>query len=94
MAQPATTSGTYSYSPTVGRLLGRSLRLCAAIASGETPTSDMAEDALFALEAMVKAWGASGIHVWAEDECVLFLQPNLNTSWGRQARTGRAYGAI
>lgn len=75
MAAP-TTSGLYDYSPTVAKIITRSLRQCGVIAEDETPTSSQAATALDAMNAMVKAWQASGIHVWTEDECLLFLQPN------------------
>jgi hypothetical protein len=74
MAAP-TTSGTYGYSQSAFKLISGALRLCSAIADEETPTSAMAENAMDSLNAMVKGWQASGIHVWAEEECILFLQP-------------------
>ena len=74
MAAP-TTSGTYNYNQTVSKLLAGSLRLCGVIADQETPDAAMAENAMDTLSAMVKGWQASGIRVWAQQECILFLQP-------------------
>jgi hypothetical protein len=71
----ATTSGTYIFSETVSQIISRSYRQISAIQEGETPSSPMINDALTALGAMVKAWSASQIHVWAEEESILFLNP-------------------
>jgi len=49
-------------------------RKLGAIAEDETPTAGMYADAVFALNAMVKEWMAIGIHVWTEEEAILFLQ--------------------
>jgi hypothetical protein len=49
-------------------------RKIGAIAEDETPTAGMYEDAAFALNAMVKEWMATGIHVWTEEEAILFFQ--------------------
>lgn len=75
MAAPST-SGTFGYGQSAFKLISGALRLCGAIADEETPTSAMAENAMDTLNAMVKGWQASAIHVWAEEECILFLQPN------------------
>lgn len=70
----ATTSGTYTYSATVSQIIARAYRQISAIQEGETPSSPMVNDALTALGAMIKGWSASQIHVWAEEEAILFLQ--------------------
>lgn len=49
-------------------------RKIGAIAEDETPTAGMYADAAFALNAMVKEWMATGIHVWTEEEAILFFQ--------------------
>jgi hypothetical protein len=74
MALPVT-SGTYNYTSSAYNIIAGSLRICNAIAEDENPTSMMASTALDAMNAMVKGWMASGIHVWAEEECVLFFNP-------------------
>lgn len=68
------TSGTYTFSQSASKLINGALRLCGAIADEETPTAAMAENALDSFNAMVKGWQATGIHVWAEQECILFPQ--------------------
>ena len=69
-----TTSGTYTYSASVVNLLTASLRLCQVIGESETATGDQLQNGLDAMSAMCKGWQASGIHVWTEEECTLFLQ--------------------
>lgn len=71
-----TTSGSYSYNPNRDQIIRRAARLCAAIASGETPDANTVQDFSDALNAMMKRWQASGLHLWSEQELVLFLQPN------------------
>lgn len=69
------TSGTYTFNQAAASIVDGALRKCGAIASGETPTAQEMSDALTALNALVKHWMASGIHVWAEADATLFLQP-------------------
>lgn len=49
-------------------------RKIGVIAEDETPTAGMYEDALFAGNALIKEWMALGIHVWTEEEAILFFQ--------------------
>ncbi|WP_182954638.1 hypothetical protein [Gluconacetobacter tumulisoli] len=70
-----TTSGTASWNPGTASIINGALRLLSAIAQGETPGAGEYQEALEALNGMVKTWQASGIHVWAEEDCMLFLQP-------------------
>ncbi len=68
------TSGTYSHSRNRDQLLTRALRLAGAIEAGETPGSQIITDAAEALNAMVKHWQATGVHIWRTSEATLFLQ--------------------
>lgn len=68
-----TTSGSYSYNPGRDSIIRRAARLVGAIASGEVnvdpaTTQDFAE----ALNGMVKRWQSSGLHLWAEQQVILF----------------------
>lgn len=76
MATPLTTSGTYTYSASVGNLITATLRICQVIGDEETATGSQLDTGLDALAAMVKAWQGSGLHVWCEEEVILFLQAN------------------
>jgi hypothetical protein len=53
-------------------------RKIGAIAEDETPTAGMYNDALFAGNALIKEWQALGIHVWTEEEAILFFQAGQN----------------
>ena len=74
-----TTSGTYAYNPNVNTIINRALRQCGAIAQGEAPAAADTQDALDALNAMVKEWQVDGINVWAEVTGTVFLQPGQTT---------------
>jgi len=80
------TSGTYVYNQPTIKIISGSLRLCGVIGDEETPTSPMLSNALDTLNALIKGWSASQIHVWCEQESILFMQPNQ-----RQYQIG--YGA-
>lgn len=69
-----TTSGQSSFNPAVTNIINMAYRKLGAIAEDETPTAGMYTDAAFALNAMVKEWMATGIHVWTEEEAILFFQ--------------------
>ncbi|GBQ90390.1 hypothetical protein AA13595_2880 [Gluconacetobacter johannae DSM 13595] len=69
------TSGIAGWNPSTSSIIRGALRLLSAIAQGETPGDGEYQEALDALNGMVKTWQASGIHVWAEEDCTLFLQP-------------------
>ena len=68
-------SGSYAYQPTAYQVIQGAARLVSAIQTGETLPDDEYSDMLFALNGMVAAWQASGIHVWCELDATLFLQP-------------------
>lgn len=72
--EPAGTT-TCPFSQPVYQMIAGALRLCGAVGPQEIPRLGLVENAFASLNAMVQAWQASGIHVWAEEECVLFLQP-------------------
>ena len=71
-----TTSGTFSGSPSIITLLNASLRIAQVIGAEETATGAQLANALDAARAMCKAWHASGIHVWCEEEAIVFFQKN------------------
>jgi hypothetical protein len=69
------TSGTYVYSASVVNLLTASLRIAQIIGEEETPSGAQLQNAMDAFSAMVKGWQASQIHLWCEEECILFPNP-------------------
>jgi hypothetical protein len=72
-----TTSGTYNgWSQSAVQLITSALRLCQVVGEDETPTGFQLESGLDAMNAMLLGWSASGIHVWAETEAIIFCQPS------------------
>lgn len=76
MALPLTTSGTYDAAQSCITVVNRALRMAQVIGAEETATGAQLSNTMTAMLAMTKAWQASGIHVWCEEEGILFLQPN------------------
>ena len=72
-------SGDYSWNSSTYRIITGAMRLISAIQSGEAPPAEEWEDAFDALNGLITHWQASGIHVWSEVECMLFLQPGQRT---------------
>lgn len=70
-----TTSGNYTFSQSAVDLISASLRICQVINEEETATGAQLNNSLAAMNAMVKGWQVSGIHLWAEEEAILFPQP-------------------
>lgn len=64
-----------SFNPVVGQIIQSALRKIGTIDEDGTPTDAQYEDGIFMLNGMIKAWAASGIHVWTEQESILFMQP-------------------
>lgn len=69
-----TSSGTYTFAAQVSRIINSAYRKLGAIAEDEQPTAGMYQDAQFSMNAMIKAWATTGIHIWTTQEAVLFLQ--------------------
>jgi hypothetical protein len=64
------------FSPQRDAIIRRALRQCNAIESGETPGAQEISDANEALNAYIAELQATGLHLWTEEEGVVFLQPN------------------
>lgn len=69
-----TTSGTAVYNPQATKIITRAFRIMATINDEENPTGAQMQEGLDALNAMMKELEATGIHVWTEEEAILFLQ--------------------
>lgn len=70
-------SGTATWIPTGYGIIADALLNCGAIDEddiGNIP-GPMYQSTLFKLQSMTKAWITTGIHVWTEQEAILFLQP-------------------
>lgn len=68
------TSTTYVYSPAALDIMTQSLFQLGVIGEDETPTPGMFSKGMVALNSLIKEWEASGIHVWTEEEAIVFLQ--------------------
>jgi hypothetical protein len=77
------TSGVTAFNPAAVQIITGALRKMAVINEDEGPTAGQYKDLLFALNAMTKEWEAQGIHVWTEEEGIIFLQ-----QFQRQYRLG------
>ena len=73
-----TTSGQSSFNPAITQMITAMYRKIGVIAEDETPTAGQYNDALFAGNALIKEWMALGIHVWTEEEAILFFQAGQN----------------
>ncbi len=68
-----TTSNSTNFSITRDDIIKGALRLCGALALGETPSADQVSEASDALNMLVKAWQADGMALWARSEYTLAL---------------------
>jgi hypothetical protein len=66
----------FPFTQAVYQIIARALRLCNACGPQENPSYGMVQNAFTSLNAMVQGWQASGIHLWCEEEAILYLQPN------------------
>lgn len=69
-----TTSGQATWSPAVTDMVTQSLRNLGVIAENEQPTGEMYADGVTKLNGIVAAAQAEGLHVWTEEEAILFPQ--------------------
>ena len=68
------TSGDSTFNPAVTFIIRQSLLQVSAIMEDETPTPGMYEDGVWQLNAYVMALQMTGLHVWTEEEAILFPQ--------------------
>ncbi len=74
-----TSSGSIDFQLNRDQIILSAFRKCGAFASGETPDAQSNNDAAIALNALVKHWETSGIHLWTESEGTLWLAPGVPT---------------
>lgn len=70
------TSGASNLPPIAEAIITRAFRIMGVINDEETPNAAQYEDGRTTLNSMVKEWQATGLHVWTEEEAILFLQQN------------------
>lgn len=69
------TSNSNNFTATRNQIIRQSALDLKAISAGATMSAEMITDFAFRLNAMVKEWNATGIHVWTIEEATLFPQP-------------------
>ena len=74
-----TTSSSTNFEVTRDQIIQGALRLVGGLAQGETPTTDQYTEASEALNLLVKAWMADGLHLWAMKEQQVILTASTNT---------------
>jgi hypothetical protein len=68
---------------TAGDIINGSLRLLGVLAEGETPSSETAQDALFAMNQMVQSWNTERLSVFAtQDQVVTWPASTLSRTLG------------
>lgn len=72
------TSGSTDFNPTAREVIRGAFRLIGVKHANEAPTASEEENALSALQMMIKAWQAQGIHLWTQTEATLF--PTVGTA--------------
>lgn len=69
-----TTSGDSTFNPAVTFIMRQALLQVSAISEDEQPTPGMYDDTIFQLNAFVMGLQMTGLHVWTEEEGILFTQ--------------------
>lgn len=92
------TSGISAFNPAATFIITSALRKLAVINEDEAPTAGQYKEGLFALNALTKELEATGIHVWTEEEGIIFLQQyqrryNLGTGQAGSPAADRACDA-
>lgn len=72
-----TVASTFAFDPAVTDLITEMYRDLDVIGDDEVPTAAQYRTALFKLNSVAKSLEATGIHVWTEEEAILFLQPGI-----------------
>lgn len=67
------TSGSVSFTLTAAQIINKAMGKIGVKVSEQALTADELQDGLDTLNMMIKAWAAQGLHLWAKDEGVLFL---------------------
>lgn len=74
-----TTSGTTTWNPAAEFVIQAAFQVCGIINEDEIPTEGQFKLAMYALNSLMKELMASGIHVWTEEEGIIFLNQYQRT---------------
>ena len=69
-----TGTSTLPFAQPVYQLIARALRICNATGPLDVPSLGLVNNGFIALNAMIQEWQSHGIHVWCEEEAILFPQ--------------------
>lgn len=86
-------SGVSNFNPAAVQIITGAFRKMGVINEDEVPTAGQFADGLLSLNAVTKEFEATGIHVWTEEEGIIFLQQNQRTYRLGGATTDRACDA-
>jgi hypothetical protein len=67
------TSGSVSFNLTALQIINKAFGKIGVKVAEQALTDDEEQDGIDTLNLMIKAWAAQGLHLWAKDEGVLFL---------------------
>lgn len=73
------TSGSVDFSRTRNEIIQHAYNLLGVYGIGRTVSNEDMSLASNALNMQIKSWQAQGIHIWAQEEAVLFLQDETGT---------------
>ena len=68
-------TSTLPFPQPVYQVIARALRLCNAVGPQDVPSLGLVNNAFISFNAMIQQWQATGIHVWCEEEAILYAQP-------------------
>ena len=71
-----TTSGVSTFNENLNQLVYASARKLGFVSFGETLSAAVFQAFTDQLNVMVKALNSTGLHIWTEEEAILFTQPN------------------
>lgn len=71
------TSGSSNFTQTRNEIINDAFQLAGIYGVGRTISAEDQVVAENALNKMVKAWSAQGLHLWAKEEAVLFITPHV-----------------
>ena len=99
-----TTSGVSTYNENLNQLVYASARKLGFVSFGETLSAAVFQAFTDQLNVMVKALNSTGLHIWTEEEAILFTQPSQysyvlggtttdNCAWTTYSQTTLVAGA-